>query len=100
MEEKECRCRRKTMRSEEEYRKLKNRLNRIEGQVRGIQKMLDQNVYCPDILVQVAAVNSALNSFNKELLAEHIRNCVANDIREGKNESIDELVSVLQKVMK
>ena len=77
-----------------------NRLKRVEGQVRGIEGMLEKNMYCPDILVQVSAVQSALNSFNKVLLANHIKSCVADDIRAGKDESIDELVRVLQKLMK
>ena len=76
------------------------RLNRIEGQVRGIQGMLEKDAYCTDIMVQVAAVNAALNSFNKVLLANHIRTCVADDIREGKDETVDELVKVLQKLMR
>ena len=87
-------------RTADEQKKLVTRLKRIEGQVRGIQKMVEDDLYCPDILVQVSAVTSALNSFNKELLACHIRGCVANDIRQGKYESIDELVTVLQKLMK
>ena len=77
-----------------------NRLSRIEGQVRGIKKMVENDVYCPDILIQVSAINAALNSFNKVLLAEHIRTCVAEDIKEGKDETIEELVLVLQKLMK
>ena len=77
-----------------------NRLSRIEGQVRGIRKMVESDAYCPDILIQVSAVNAALNSFNKVLLAEHIRTCVTEDIREGKEETIDELVLTLQKLMK
>ena len=77
-----------------------NRLSRIEGQVRGVRKMVEEDVYCPDILIQVSAINAALNSFNKVLLAEHIRSCVPDDIREGKDETIDELVGVLQKLMK
>ena len=77
-----------------------NRLSRIEGQVRGVRKMVEEDVYYPDILIQVSAINAALNSFNKVLLAEHIRSCVADDIREGKDETIDELVGVLQKLMK
>ena len=87
-------------RSEKEKRSMINRLSRIEGQVRGIRKMVENNAYCPEILIQVSAVNAALNSFNKVLLAEHIRSCVAEDIREGKEETIDELVLVLQKLMK
>ena len=87
-------------RTADEQKKLVTRLKRIEGQVCGIQKMVEDDLYCPDILVQVSAVTSALNSFNKELLACHIRGCVATDIRRGKDESIDELVTVLQKLMK
>jgi len=97
--EKEC-CLKIKERSEEEYKALINRLNRIEGQIRGIKGMVEKNVYCTDILVQVAAVNAALNSFNKELLANHIKTCVARDIRDGKDETIDELVAILQKLMK
>lgn len=95
-----CHERRTKKRSDAEYKSLVNRLNRIEGQVRGIKGMLEKDAYCPDILTQVAAVNAALNAFNKELLANHIRTCVANDIREGKDEVIDELVEVLRKLMK
>lgn len=96
-----CCCTHKTKkRSDNEYKKLINRLNRIEGQVRGIKGMVEKDAYCTDILIQVAAVNSALNSFNKELLANHIRTCVANDIREGKEETIDELLDTLQRLMK
>lgn len=94
-----CGCKTKE-RSEKERRDMLNRLSRIEGQVRGIKKMVESDVYCPDILIQVSAVNAALNSFNKVLLAEHIRTCVAEDIRGGKEETIDELVLVLQKLMK
>ena len=89
-----------TMRSEEERRKLMNRLNRIEGQIRGLKGMLEKNAYCPDILTQSAAVNAAMNSFNKELLASHIRHCVVRDIRAGDDAVIDELVSTLQKLMR
>ena len=92
-------CRHKD-RTPEEYRALANRLSRIEGQVRGIRKMVETDCYCTDILVQVSAVNAALNSFNKVLLANHIRTCVAEDIREGKDDTIDELVTVLQKLMR
>ena len=98
-ETKEC-CQKTKERTEKEYRDLINRLSRIEGQVRGIKRMVENNAYCTDILIQVSAVNAALNSFNKELLANHIRTCVARDIREGKEETIDELVTTLQKLMK
>lgn len=93
-------CHKTKERSTQEYKKLINRLNRIEGQVRGVKRMVEEDAYCTDILVQVAAVNAALNSFNKELLANHIRTCVADDIREGNDETIEELVITLQKLMK
>ena len=92
-------CKKKE-RSPQEYKDLIHRLNRIEGQVRGIRGMVEKDAWCPDILVQVAAVNAALNSFNKVLLANHIRTCVTHDILEGKGETVDELVTVLQKLMK
>lgn len=98
-EENDC-CHKTKERTQREYRDLISRLNRIEGQVRGIRGMVEKDVYCTEILVQVAAVNAALNSFNKVLLANHIRTCVAEDIRQGKEETIDELVAVLQKLMK
>ena len=87
-------------RSEKEQKDLLNRLKRIEGQVRGVENMLENDAYCPDILIQVSAVTNALNSFSTKLLAAHIRSCVADDIRAGKDESIDELVEVLQKLMR
>lgn len=87
-------------RSEEEYRTLMNRLKRIEGQVRGLERLLEEDIYCIDILTQVMAVNSALNSFSKELLSNHIKTCITNDILAGKTESVDELISILQKLMK
>lgn len=87
-------------RTKAEYKDLIHRLNRIEGQVRGIKGMVERDAYCTDILVQVAAVNAALNSFNKALLANHIKTCVTRDIRDGKEETVDELVAVLQKLMK
>ena len=93
-------CHKTKKRDVEEYKCLINRLNRIEGQVRGIKRMVEEDAYCPEILVQVAAVNAALNSFNKVLLANHIKTCVANDIRNGNDEVIDELVMTLQKLMK
>lgn len=95
-----CCTERHKERSPEEITRLVHRLNRIEGQVRGIRSMVEKGAYCPDILVQAAAVNAAINAFNKELLASHIRTCVAQDIRDGKDESIDELVTTLQKLMK
>ncbi len=100
--EKECpMCSGKTkQREEKEYKALITRLNRIEGQVRGIRKMVEENRYCVDILTQVSAVSSALNSFNKELLANHIRTCVTEDIRQGNDEVIEELLVTLQKLMK
>ena len=90
----------KKKRSEKEYKDLMNRLKRIEGQVRGIQGMLEKDAYCADVLMQVAAVNAALDSFSKALLSEHVRTCVADNIREGNDEVIDELVILLQKLMR
>lgn len=96
----DCDCSKKKDRSADEYRALINRLNRISGQINGIKKMVEESAYCTDILIQVSAVNSALNSFNKALLSEHIRTCVADNIREGDDEIIEELVNTLQKLMK
>lgn len=97
----ECECCMKTKeRSDKEYKDLVNRLSRIEGQIRGVKGMLEKNAYCTDILMQVAAVNAALNSFNKVLLANHIKTCVTEDIKAGKEETVDELVTTLQKLMK
>jgi DNA-binding FrmR family transcriptional regulator len=87
-------------RGEEEYKSLTNRLSRIEGQVRGVRNMVESDAYCVDILTQVSAIQAALNSFNKELLGSHIRTCVADGIRAGDDEVIDELVKTLQKLMK
>ncbi len=88
------------MRSDEEQKKLINRLNRIEGQIRGIKLMVENNAYCTDILVQSAAVNAAVNAFNKVLISNHIKGCVVRDIKQEKYEVIDELVEILQKLMK
>ncbi|MCI5857693.1 MAG: metal-sensing transcriptional repressor [Agathobacter sp.] len=83
-----------------EYRSLLTRLNRIEGQVRGVKGMVEDDRYCVDILTQVGAIQAALNAFNKELLAQHIHSCVVEDIRDGKDEVVDELVEVVKKLMK
>lgn len=96
----ECCSNKKKERSEKEYKDLIHRLNRIEGQVRGIKGMVERDVYCTDILVQVAAVTAALNSFNRVLLGNHIKTCVIRDIKEGKEETVDELLATLQKLMK
>lgn len=87
-------------RSPQEYKSLINRLNRIEGQIRGIKGMIEKDAYCPDVLIQSAAVNAAINAFNKELLSNHIKTCVVNDIRSGKDETIEELLATLRKLMK
>ena len=110
MEEKKCSCAKTTSRSEEQKKKLLNRLKRIEGQVRGLQTMIENDAYCNDILIQSAAVNAAVNAFNKELLAmngfnrellaAHIHSCVVRDIRDGKDEVVDELIATIQKLMK
>lgn len=95
----DCCCRHKD-RTPEEYKALLHRLNRIEGQVRGIRGMLEKDAYCVDILIQVAAANSALNSFSKELLAQHLSTCVAQDLRNGSEEKLDELLRLLPRLMK
>ena len=100
MEKEQCCCHKTKERSQEEYKNLLNRLNRIEGQIRGIKNMVEKDAYCTDILVQVAAANAALNSFSKVLLANHMRTCVVDDIRAGKDETIDELVATIQKLMR
>ena len=93
-------CEKTTDRSEEERKKLIHRLNRIEGQIRGIRGMVENDAYCTDILMQSTAVNAAVNAFNKELLANHIRTCVMDDIKAGKDETVDDLVATIQKLMK
>lgn len=95
-----CPCCRHKSRPEAEERDLITRLNRIEGQIRGIRKMVENDAYCVDILTQVSAASCALNSFTKVLLSEHIKTCVTEDIRSGGEEKVDELVKVLQKLMK
>lgn len=98
--EKMC-CSGKTKnRTEEEYKDLISRLNRIEGQIRGIKNMVEKNAYCTDVLIQVSAANAALNSFTKVLLSNHIKTCVTEDIKKGNTETVDELLSLLQKLMK
>ena len=99
-DEKICACHKLKERTPEESKRLINRLSRVEGQIRGIRGMVEKNIYCTDILMQVAAANAALNAFTRELLSNHIRTCVAEDIRSGKDETIDELLQTLQKLMK
>ena len=94
-----CTCK-KTKRDPGEVRRLLNRLSRMEGQIRGIRNMLENDAYCNDILIQSAAVTAAMNAFNRELIASHLRTCVKRDLREGNDEVIDELVGTLQKLMK
>lgn len=99
-QEKQCCCAKTKMRSEQEVKLLMNRLNRIEGQVRGIKKMVENSAYCPDILLQVSAITAALNAFNRELLSTHIRTCVAEGVKNGDDVKIDELVDTLQRLLK
>lgn len=99
-EESCCCCHKKKERDEKEYKDLMNRLSRIEGQVRGVKGMLERDAYCVDILTQVAAINAALNSFNKVLLANHIKTCVVENVRNGDDSVIDELVVTIQKLMR
>ena len=94
-----CNCKTKT-RADEEKKSLINRLNRIEGQIRGIRAMVEKDAYCADILVQSSAVGSAIGSFNRELLESHVRTCVAEGIKNGNDEKLDELMALLGKLMK
>ena len=96
----ECYCEKHTVRTEEEKKRLLNRLKRIEGQVRGLQAMIEKDAYCNDILTQSAAVGAAVNSFNREVLSGHIHGCVVRDIRAGDEKVVDELLITLQKLMK
>ena len=97
----ECACGgRVKKRPEKEYKDLLNRLSRVEGQIRGIRRMVEENAYCPDILTQSAAAVQALNAFNRELVSSHIRTCVAEDIRGGREGAVEELVDTLRKLMK
>ena len=97
----QCACEQRTKhRGEEEKNRLIHRLNRMEGQIRGIRGMVENDVYCNDILIQCSAVNAALNAFERELLAAHIRTCVAEDLRAGKDETVDELIETMRKMMK
>lgn len=100
MNKNECCCHKTKERSEKEYKDLINRLSRIEGQIRGIKGMVEKDAYCTDILVQVSAVSAALNSFNRALLENHIKSCVVEDIKEGKEDTVDELIETLKKIMK
>ena len=98
--EQNCQCHKTKERGAEENKKLMNRLNRIEGQIRGLKRMLENDAYCPDILIQAAAANAALNAFNRELLSNHIHTCVVKDIKEGREGTVDELVDTIQKMMR
>ena len=91
---------RTTHRSDDEKKKLINRLSRIEGQIRGIRNMAEKDAYCVDILTQSAAAGAALDAFSRQVLSRHMHTCVAEDIRQGKDETIDELMDILQKMMK
>ncbi|MCR5663409.1 MAG: metal-sensing transcriptional repressor [Oscillospiraceae bacterium] len=100
METAVCHSARKKIRDDRERHDLMNRLKRIEGQVRGLQRMLEEDAYCPDILTQASAASSAINSFCRVLLTSHLRSCVAEDLRAGRDETVDELAETLQKLMK
>ena len=95
-----CENNRKKKRGSEEYRSLINRLSRIEGQVRGVRGMVEDSAYCADILLQVSAISSALSAFSRELLESHIRTCVAEGIKNGEGEKLDELCGLLKRFIK
>lgn len=93
-------CHKTKERTPDEYKSLINRLNRIEGQIRGIRKMVEQDAYCTDVLMQTSAVNAAIGAFNRELLAQHIRTCVVDDVKKGELQTVDELVQTVERLMK
>ena len=95
----EC-CQKKKLRTPEERQALINRLNRIEGQIRGLRRMLEEDAYCPDVLVQASAASAAIGAFSRELLEAHIRTCVVTDIEKGDLTVVDDLVATIQKLMK
>ena len=95
-----CCCERTKLRGEEEKKALMNRLSRIEGQIRGLRGMIEKDAYCADVLIQASAVSAALGSFNKELLSEHIRTCVVDDVKNGDGEKTEELIELLGKLLK
>lgn len=93
-------CHKTKERTPDQYKSLINRLNRIEGQIRGIRKMVEQDAYCTDVLMQTSAVNAAIGAFNRELLAQHIRTCVVEDVKKGEMQTVDELVQTVERLMK
>ena len=93
-------CARKTERSEEQKKKLINRLSRLEGQVRGVRKMIENDAYCNDVLIQTAAIGAAVDAFSREVLRAHLHTCVIRDIREGRDEVADELMETLERLMR
>lgn len=84
--------------TEEEMKQMRNRLNRMAGQLNGIGRMLEENRYCGDVLIQISAVESALHSFGFSLLQSHIHSCVAEDVRQGNDETLDEMMELLKLV--
>ena len=93
-------CCRKKERTDDEKKLLLNRIKRIEGQVRGIGRMIEEDAYCTDVITQITAVNAALEALNREILSKHIKTCVENDIKEGKESTVDELIGILKKLMR
>lgn len=93
-------CNNETVRSEAEVKSLINRLNRIEGQIRGIKAMVENDKYCGDILVQSSAVMKAISAFSREILDSHVKRCVVHGVQEGKVEIVDELIELVHKFMR
>lgn len=90
----------KICRHHDQKKKLLNRLSRIEGQIRGVKNMVEEDIYCNDILIQTSSIVAALNSFNKELIGDHIRNCVQTELKNGNEEIIEEFTKTIQKLLK
>ncbi len=96
MEVKKC-CKKKTCRNDDEKKILKNRLNRIEGQIKGVKKMIDEDSYCNDVLIQLSAIENSVKSLSNYMLEKHLYRCVINDLENGNFEIIDELISLFKK---
>ena len=99
MEERSCHHR-KTHRGLEDIKLINNRLNRIDGQIKGIKKMIKEDVYCNDVLIQLLAVEKAIRNLSNIILEDHLYTCITDDLEDGKLESIDEIVSLFKRFNK
>ena len=93
-------CKKRTIRNEEEKKLLNNRLNRIEGQIRGVRKMISDDAYCNDILIQLSAIENSVKSLSNQMLENHLYTCIARDMENGKFDTIDEIISLFKRFNK